>query len=160
MIARIVSCAFLLLQLYFWEHDTRNGFGDGQVTVHYSFFYLSIHLKWERLFKTPWPLWAPPLRAWIKPFEKTIFYINGQPSNKLLQSSLPNHMVSHGELAPTSAPSPLWFPPSSSSLEADTQAGRWASSWPSTHGCWTHRCTHEAFQVQRGWPSRRARAAP
>ncbi len=80
----------------------------------------------ERLFcQTPWPLWAPLLRAWIKPFEKEIFYINGQPSNKLLQSSLPNHLVSHGELASTSAPSLLLFPPSSSSLEADTR-GRWA----------------------------------
>lgn len=55
----------------------------------------------ERLFsQTPWPLWAPLLRAWIKPFEKEIFYINGQPSNKLLQSSIPNHLVSHGELHP------------------------------------------------------------
>lgn len=115
----------------------------------------------ERLFcQTPWPLWAPLLRAWIKPFEKEIFYINGQPSNKLLQSSLPNHPVSHGELALTSAPSPLWFPPSSSSLEADTQAGRRASSRPGRQSRRTHRCTREAFQVQSGWPSRRARAAP
>lgn len=110
----------------------------------------------ERLFcQTPWPLWVPLLRAWIKPFEKEIFYINGQPSNKLLQSSLPNHLVSHGELAPTSAPSPLWFLPSSSSLEADThEAGGRASSQPGGQGRRMHRCTREAFQVQRGWPSR------
>lgn len=129
----------------------------------YSLYFLSCYFPpkvRERLFcQTPWPLWAPLLRAWIKPFEKKIFYINGQPSNKLLQSSLPNHLVSYRALALTSAPSRLWFPPSSSSLEADAQAGKLASSHPGRQGRWTQRCTWEAFQVQRGWPSRRARAA-
>lgn len=107
----------------------------------------------ERLFsQTPWPLWAPLLRAWIKPFEKEIFYINGQPSNKLLQSSIPNHLVSHGELHPNvssiSSLIPLII------LIIRSWHTRQVGSRPGGQGHWTHRRTQEAFQVQRSWPSR------
>lgn len=68
-------------------------------------------LKRKRNTVTPWPLWALPLRAWIKPFEKKIFYINRQPSNKLLQSSLPNHLVSHSELRPKMSSISSLIPP-------------------------------------------------
>lgn len=60
---------------------------------------------------TPWPLWALLLQAWIKPFEKEIFYINRQPSNKLLQSSLPNHLVSRSELRPKMSSISSLIPP-------------------------------------------------
>lgn len=115
----------------------------------------------ERLFcQTPWPLWALLLRAWIKPFEKEIFYINGQPSNKLLQSSLPNHLVSHGELASTSALSLILFPPSSSSLEADTR-GRWADEQSARRaGPSNEKMRTESFSSVENLTFQRVRSAP
>lgn len=50
-----------------------------------------------------------------------MFYINGSPSNKLLQSKLPNHPASHRVARRSPGFTDLWFLPSSPSLKPDTE---------------------------------------